>query len=170
MMRLLGLANDDAHCWDRSRLAPFSPPGFERKLADTPARCCEQCVGHRRRNRGSSRFADTAPSRSARRYQLDFDLRRVGEADDLVVVEIALFHSPVTDRDLAAERRVETVDDATLDLRYRGIGVDHVAAIDGSNDAIDAQLPGLRNRYLCDLGDDRVVAFMKGQTATATPR
>ena len=70
-------------------------------------------VAQRRRQRRHRRLADAAPEIAAR-HDHGLDLRHIGDAQHLVVVEIRLHGGAVLDRDLAVERRGQRVDDGAL--------------------------------------------------------
>src|SRR5215469_11588530 len=93
-----------------------------------------------RRRQGRHRGLAAAAPEPATRHHRGFDDRHAGEAQHLVIVEIALLYSAVLDRDRAVERRREPVDDAALGLRPQDLGIDHMAGVDRRDDAVHSDL------------------------------
>src|SRR5262249_58847435 len=85
---------------------------------------------------------------------MDLDRGGLIDAQHLVVMEIALLHPAVLQRDLAVKGCCDSKDDRALDLCLDGVGVDGGAAIDRADDAPDAN--GAVIRYF-DFGDLRHV-------------
>src|SRR5437867_365941 len=78
---------------------------------------CEQRVAKRRGDRREWLFADPAPP--AATLQDDrLDARHLRHAEHLVVVEIALYHAAILDRDVAVERGAQSEDDCALRLLF----------------------------------------------------
>lgn len=74
---------------------------------------------------------------ATRQCEINLDLRSVSKAHDLVASEVALLDLTILDRDFPIERSREAIDHATLDLCLDDSGIDHMPAIDGSDDAIN---------------------------------
>jgi hypothetical protein len=68
------------------------------------------------------------------------DLGHLGQAQDLIAVEIQLCHAPVLYRALAVERRAEPVGHRALDLRGDLVGIDRVAAVERQHHAVHLHL------------------------------
>ncbi len=140
---------------------------LERQRAHARAGRREHRIGDRRRGGRGAGLADAAPFRAAGEREIDLDLGRVGQGYDLIVAEIALLDAAVLDGDLAVKRGGKAIDHPALDLRFHDAGIDHVAAIDRRDDAVDPHLAFLADGDLGDLADDRAVAFMDGDAAAA---
>ena len=105
-------------------------------------------VAQSRRPRRDAGLADAA-GRLAALDDMDFDLRRLVDAQHPVVVEVRLLHPALLDGDLAVERGGEAEDEAALELRRDGIRIDGDAGIDRAGDA-----PQMHLALLVDLGLD----------------
>ena len=87
----------------------------------------------------------TAARRLGAGHDVDFDNGgRVAHAQHLVVVEIALFHTPTRNGDCAFQGLRQPKIDCPLHLRLHAKGIHGGATIHGTNDAIDAQSAVLR--------------------------
>jgi hypothetical protein len=86
---------------------------------------------------------------------VDVDRGDLIDAQGSIVVEIALFHPAVFQRDLAVKDGGQTIDDGALRLRLDGVGIDPDTAIDRAGDTLDRNVAVLGHR---DLGDLRHVA------------
>ena len=63
-------------------------------------------------------------------------------------MEVALHDAALVEGDLAPRRRGDAEHDAALDLRFQGVGVDDVAAVDGAHHAVDRHLAVLADRHV----------------------
>src|SRR4030095_8825554 len=99
---------------------------------------------------------------------VDFDLRRLIHAQDLVAIEVGLLDATVLESDLAIERGRDAEDDRALDLRPDGVGIDDGAAIDRADDAPDTNGSVLRHLDLRDLRNVGREGKLEGD-ATADP-
>lgn len=95
----------------------------DRQATDALASCGEDRIGNRRRNGRQSGFPRTAQRLAVRIDDAGCDVRRVGHAQHLVIMEIALFHPTLLKRDPAIERRCQPVDNAAFHLRSKAIWV-----------------------------------------------
>jgi hypothetical protein len=86
---------------------------------------------------------------------VDLDCRRLVHAQHLIRVEVALLDTPVLQRDLAIEGSGGAEDDAALELRLHGVGIDNGAAIHRADHASNADATFFRH---FDLGNLREVA------------
>src|SRR4051794_11125974 len=109
----------------------------DRQLSPAVARCRKKRLCPRRSDGRSPGL-----THSARRLEtlddVDLDGRRLIDAQDLVSIEVGLLDTAIFESDLAIERRRDAEDDRALDLRPDGIGIDDGAAVDGTDDAADA--------------------------------
>src|SRR5262245_9002311 len=110
---------------------------IDRHLAQSLPRCRKYRVGDRRHDRRRSGFTNSA-RRLLAAYNVDFDCRRLIDAQHLVRIEIALFDTPVFQRDFAIERGSGAEDDSALQLRLHSVRIDHSAAIDRADHTADA--------------------------------
>src|SRR5882672_4664730 len=85
----------------------------DRQLPNAFARERENGVADRRPDRWRARFADAA-RRVAARHDVHLDDGHLVHAQHLVIVEVALLHAALVDRDLALERGGQSVHDPTL--------------------------------------------------------
>ena len=76
---------------------------------------------------------------SARRHDMHLDRRHLVDAQRRVVVEVRLLDDAVLERDRAVQRGGQAEADAAFHLRADDVGVDRDAAIDGADDAVDAE-------------------------------
>ena len=84
---------------------------------------------------------------------MDLDLWHFVHAEHPVIAKVLLLNAAVLDRDLAVKRGGQAENDAALHLGGDRVGIDHLAAIDRTDDAIDLDLAVLRDRDLSDLSD-----------------
>src|SRR5258708_35562822 len=96
---------------------------------------------------------------------MDLDDRHLGLAQNLIGVEIALLDPPILERDLAVERGGEAEYDGALHLHLDAARIDDMAAIDGADDPLDAQLALLADADLGDFADDRTEGLLGGHAA-----
>ena len=75
---------------------------------------------------------------------MDIDGRRLVYAQHSVGIEVGLLDTAVLERDLAIERGRDAEDHRALDLRPDGVGIDHGAAVDRTNDPPDTSRPVAR--------------------------
>src|SRR3989442_45550 len=75
----------------------------DRQLAEALPRGREDRVADGRRDRWRARLADAALG-IARRHDVHLDLGHLGHPEHPVVVEVALLHAALVDRDLAPQR------------------------------------------------------------------
>lgn len=92
------------------------------------------------------------------------NLRHLCQMQHRIGIKIRLLDPPALERDLAVERRGETVDDAALHLRNDRAGIDRYAAIDGAVHTMNAQT-FVFDRDLLHLGDDRPEGLVHGDAA-----
>ncbi len=85
---------------------------------------------------------------------MDVDGRRLVDAQHAVVVEIALLHAALVDRDLAIERRSQPEEETALQLRDDGVGIDGDAGVDRAGDAMHADLAVAIDLDVGDGGDE----------------
>src|SRR5262245_41146399 len=141
---------------------------LERHCTHPRARGRKHGVGDRGRGSGRAELADAAPFLAAREREVDLDLRGVGQPNNLIAVEIALFDLGVLDRDLAIQGGGKSVHHPALNLRFDDAGIDHVAAIDGGDNAVDLDLAFLADGDLGDLADYRAIALVDCYAAPAS--
>src|SRR5712675_3225051 len=124
--------------------------GVDRQLSQALASCRKDRVGYCRSDGRSPGL-----THSARRLgvldDVDFDRRRLIDAQDLVGIEVGLLDTAILETDLAIERRREPEHDRALDLRPDGIWIDDSAAIDCADNASDTNLSIPRHLDLSDL-------------------
>ena len=101
---------------------------------------------------------------------MDLDDRRVGHAQDGIVVEVALHGASILHRDLTGQRRARRPNDGALDLRAHRVGIDDRTAVEGAHDAIDADAIALADRHLGDFGDIGAVVIEESDAAAASLR
>jgi len=128
----------------------------------------EDGVGHRRRDGRRAGFAGAAASLAAA-DDVHVDARHLVEAQDPVVVKIALDDAAFLHRQLGVEGRAETEGEAGFDLGADAERVDADAAIDRGGDAVHADLP-LLDGDLGDVGDDAPERLVHGEAAAAARR
>ena len=122
-------------------------------------------AGAERRHR---RLAAAAPEPAAR-HQHGLDRRHVGHAQHLVIVEVALAHPAVLDRDRTIERRGEAVDNAALDLRCEDRRVDDMAGVERGHDPVHSHLAFVADRSLDDLRAQAAVGLDERDAARESP-
>src|SRR6266700_704005 len=110
----------------------------DRQLSDPLSGQHEQRVAHRRRDRGCARFTDAA-LRVAARHDVDLHHRHLGQPEHAVVVEVALLHAALVDRDLAPQRRRQAVHDGALHLRLDDVGIHDRPAVHRADDSVHAR-------------------------------
>src|SRR5215470_9205520 len=124
----------------------------DRQLANPLARGREDRIGQRRHHTRGTRLAHST-RRLQVLHQVDFDPRRLVDAQHPVVAEVGLLNPAVLECDLAVERARQAEDDAALHLRANGVGVDlntaidrapHMGRVDGAF-LVDADLDDLRD-------------------------
>src|SRR5262245_61715254 len=86
---------------------------IDRQPADANAGGREDCVGKRRRSSVRPGLSDTTRSLGAR-DQVHLDRRHLVDAQQPIVVKIALLHAAALDRDLAVKSRGQAEDDPAL--------------------------------------------------------
>src|SRR4029079_4013740 len=96
-------------------------------------------------------LADAA-RRFAGLHEMDFDDRRFVDPQHAIVVEIALLDAAALEGNFAPQGCAQAKNNAAFDLRNDRVGIDHLAAIDGADDAPDFDLAFLRH---FDFGDLR---------------
>src|SRR5215469_4234473 len=101
-----------------------------RHSPETLSRGGKDRVADGRRNRGHAGFTDPS-RRGMARYEMDFDHRHFVDAQDIVLVEVGLLHAAAVDRDLAFQRRAQSIYDPALNLLLHSSRVHYLAAIDG---------------------------------------
>ena len=114
-------------------------------------------------------LASPMPPGIRARHDVGFDHRHLVDSQRFVVVEVLLLHAAAIDRDVAAQRGAQAVNDAALDLLHHDRRIDDMPAIDGANHAMDSDL-SLVDRNLGDLRveaadvvDDRDAAMPSGR-------
>src|SRR6267154_3641279 len=122
-------------CADHSRLPPSGQDvPVDRKFVQPYSSSRSDGVANSRWRRGGAGFAD-----SARRLivpnQMNLDGRSLVDPQHAVIVEIALPHAALVDRDLTIERRRQPEDQAALQLRDDSVGIDGDPGVDGRNEA-----------------------------------
>src|SRR5258708_37065313 len=61
-------------------------------------------------------------------------------AQQTIIIEVGLLHSAADDRHVAPQSGGETEDDAAFDLRFDDARVDHLTAVDHTNDFVHFEL------------------------------
>src|SRR5258708_38864461 len=118
-------------CADHSRLPPSGQDvPVDRKFVQPYSSSRSDRVANSGRGRSGARFPD-----SARRLlvsdQMNLDGRSLVDPQHAVIVEIALPYAALVDRDLTIERRRQSEDQAALQLRDDGVGIDRDPGVDG---------------------------------------
>src|SRR5229473_423295 len=101
---------------------------LQRQLPDTLAGCCEDGIGQRGCGDGRRRFPEPA-RRFQVPHQINFDLRRLVDAQDANVMKVRLLHPAVLERHLAVQGAADSEDDSTLGLRFHRVRVHDSAAV-----------------------------------------
>ena len=120
-----------------------------RQLADALARRGKYGVGHRRRYRRNAGFARAAGTFRAR-HDVRFHRGHFVDAQHVVGVEVCLLHAAAIDGDFAFQRGGKPEGDASRDLLAQDQRIDDLAAVEGANHAMHAQL-AIRHRNFGDL-------------------
>src|SRR6266699_6392220 len=110
----------------------------DRQLPDPLPGQHEQRVAHGGRDRWRARLTDAA-LRVATRHDVDLHHGHLGQAEHAVVMEVALLHAALVDRDLAPQRGRQAVHDGALHLRFDDVGVHDRPAVHGAYDAVYAR-------------------------------
>src|SRR4029077_367048 len=110
----------------------------------------------------NARFAHCAPGLAGigpARHDVGVDARRFVDAQQRVVVEIALLGPPGLEGDLARQRRAQCLDDAAFHLRHDGVRMHGEDRIDDANHAVHLDAAVLVDRKVHHLCAHRVVEF-----------
>src|SRR5690348_13490295 len=70
---------------------------------------------------------------------VDVELGRFIQAQDPVVVEVALLHASVAELDVAPKRGRQAIDDAALNLRLDYAGIDRLTAVNDTGDLVELE-------------------------------
>src|SRR5258707_584678 len=89
----------------------------------------ENHIAHRRRNRRRPRLSDPARPVVAL-HDVHFHLWRLVHPHHVVIIEVRLLHAAVGDRNLAFQRRRQSVNNSALNLRANRLRIHMPAAID----------------------------------------
>ena len=126
-------------------------------------------IPDRGRNGRDTRLAHAAGGFSAFK-EMHLDLRRLSHPQDRVIVETALLHPSVLERDSPVKRRGKTEGDRRFHLRLDDARVDHLAAIDRADHLSDAQPRIGIDRDLGHVGDETTERLMDGDPASVPLR
>src|SRR6185437_4507357 len=126
--------------------------------------CCKDGIGQRRCDELRAQFSDTG-GRFQTVHNVNLNFRRIIDAQHLIVMKIALFDTPVFDRDLTRKYSGESEIDATLGHGAHAIRVDSQTAINR------ARKSKHMNRTVVIDGDlgDLCIASIASQTCNTPP-
>src|SRR5437588_3043479 len=71
-------------------------------------------------------------------HDMDFNIRRLIQSQDLIIVKVALFHGAIFNGDLAAEHRSQSKVDGAFGHGAHAIGIHGGAAVDSGHDPTHA--------------------------------
>src|SRR5882757_6962071 len=162
----LGLAIN--HFEDEA-LNRFQLRGIDRKLPQALAGECKNRVNYGWGDRRGARFTDAAWL-LVRIDHVHFDRWSLIDAQDFIVVEIALLDAAILEGDLAVQGRGQPKDNTPFHLRLDGVGIDHLPAIQRADDAFDADPAILADRDLGYLRDVTAEAEHDGHPAADSCR
>src|SRR5262245_13461483 len=136
----------------------------QRQGADALASDPKDGVTHRWGNWRHAWLADPTPFGAASERQVRLYLGHSVETQHRVVIEIALDYAALFDGNLAVQSRCQAPNDTAFYLFGDGQWIDHMAAVNGTYDALNPDLAPLAYRHFGDLGDDGAVALDDGDT------
>src|SRR4051794_29366163 len=122
----------------------------ERQRANALAARRENRVRDRGRGRRERGLAATG-GRIVRLEEVHLDLGRLVDADERILVEVALLRAALLERDPEAHRRAQAVDHRALALVLGAAHVDHGADVGRDPDLVDLDLLAL-DTHVRDLG------------------
>ena len=140
--------------------------GRQRQPADALARCCEESVRNRRRDRRHGGLTDTAWLRVRGQY-VYLDPRHFIHPKDRIVSEAVLPNAATLERDLLVKRGGHAHGDAPFDLRANDVGIHDHAAVDRAHDTIDFECSRLLDGNLRDLRYEAVEWINRDPTTAA---
>jgi hypothetical protein len=101
---------------------------------------------------------------------MHFDVRDFVDAQHAVVVEVRLTHAALVDGDLAPERCGKAENQAALQLRHDGIGIDRDAGVDGRCHAAQMNLAVIVHFGLNHGGDEAAEGRLHTHAPTGARR
>src|SRR6266566_6632986 len=137
-----------ASCWVKAAAAGAAASlslrerdvvGLQRDRVDALAGRGKVRVEHGRRGYEDRRLADAAPE-TAGWHEDRFDLRHLGDAHRVVIIEVGLLDAAVLDGAFLIEQRGQTVDERACDLPLDLSWIDAVSRIGGGNNAVNLDL------------------------------
>ena len=139
------------------------------EAANPDAGCVERRVGQRRGHRRHGGFPHSAEFRAAFEDRHG-NFRRIRLAGNRVIVEIALVHPSVGERDALAQCGGESETQSALHLCPHGVRIDDTPAVDHAPCPERLELAFRRNPDFHDLADDALEGLVQREAASVSSR